>query len=210
MKYIKMLALAAVAAGALMAFIGAGTASASVICSTTVDPCPSAQKWPSGTTIDFSIVKGGTATLKEPGPEGEVLDTCTESTVHGFLTNGDATKTANGPVKKEGLTWGGCTKPTATTAGGTLEIHKIAGTSNGTLTASGFKVTVLVFGFIDCEYEVAENTDIGTVTEGKPAVFHAAAVTVKTKGFGCPEQGEWSATYTLTSPANTTLSVSAS
>jgi hypothetical protein len=206
MKYVKMLALAAVAAGALMAFIGAGTASASVLCSTTTNPCTS--PW-AKQSLDFSIAAGGTATLKEPGVGGEVLDTCTESTVQGTVTNGDATKTANGPVSKTNLTWGKCTKTTATTAGGTLEVHNIAGTSNGTVTGSGFKVTVLVFGFIDCEYEVGEGTDIGSIAEGNPAVFTAAAITVKTKGFGCPEEGEWSAKYTLTEP-NTTLSVSAS
>jgi hypothetical protein len=207
MRSIKTLALAAVAAGALTAFIGAGTASASVLCSTTTDPCTS--PW-AKQSLDFSIAPGGTATLKEPGAGGEVLDTCSGSTVEGTVTNGTATVTAQALVKKEGQNWLECTKPTATIAGGTLEIHKIAGTSNGTVTGSGFKVTVLVFGFIDCEYQVGEGTDIGSITEGKPAVFTAAAVTVKTKGFGCPEEAEWSATYTMTAPSNTTLSVSAS
>src|SRR4051794_10854857 len=174
MRSIKTLALAAVAAGALMALIGAGTASASKLCSTTTDPCTS--PWASPTTLDFSIASGNSAVLKEPGAGGEVLDTCTTSTVKGAVTNGSATVTANSPVSQANLTWSGCTKTTATTAGGTLEIHKIAGTSNGTVTASGFKVTVLVFGFIDCEYETGANLDVGTVTEGKPASFQTVAV----------------------------------
>jgi hypothetical protein len=201
-----MLAVAAVAAGALMALIGAGSASASVLCSTTTDPCTS--PW-ANQSLDFSIASGGTAILKEPGPGGAVLDTCNISTVKGTFTNGNATITANGPVSQTNLTWGGCTKTTATTAGGTLEVHKIAGTSNGTVTGSGFKVTVLVFGFIDCEYEPA-STDLGKITEGKPASFQAVAIMVKTKGFGCPENAEWTAAYTQTEPSNTTLSISAS
>jgi hypothetical protein len=207
MKYLKMLALAAVAAGALMAFIGAGTASASKLCSTTTDPCTS--PW-ANQTLDFSIAPGGTSVLKEPGAGGEVLDTCSQSTIEGALTNGDATKTANVFVTKANLTWAGCTKTTQTTAGGTLEIHKIAGTSNGTVTGSGFRKTYLVFGFIDCEYEVGEGLDIGTITEGKPANLQVKSATVKSKGFGCPEEAVWSAEYTLTAPGNTTLSVSAS
>jgi hypothetical protein len=154
MRSIKTLALAAVAAGALTAFIGAGTASASKLCSTTTDPCTS--PWANGTTLDFSIASGGTATLKEPGVGGEVLDTCSSSTVKGTVTNGTATETVNGVVLLPNFTWGECTKATATTAGATFAIHKIAGTSNGTVTASVFKVTVLVFGFIDCNYELPE------------------------------------------------------
>jgi len=206
MKYVKMLALAAVAAGALMAFIGAGTASASVICSTATNPCTS--PWPK-TTVDFSLTPGTSANLKEPGPEGSTLDTCKASTVKGTLTNGSNTATANGPVEKANLTWGSCTFPTSTLAGGTLEVHALAN-GNGTVTGSGFEVTIQTFLFGSCVYTAGENNDLGTLTEGKPAVFHAEAVVNKKSGF-CPgSTAEWSATYTLTEPTETTLYVSGS
>jgi hypothetical protein len=208
MRYLKVCGLAVAVAGALMAFIGVGTASASVVCSATEDPCSLGNRWANG-TLDFSLTSGTSAQLKEPGAGGEVLNTCTGSTVKGTLENGSSTATAKGAVVKANLTWTGCSVPTSTTAGGTLEVHKIAGTSNGTVTGSDFKVTFHVLGS-DCEYEVAEGTDIGTIKEGKPAVFHAEAVTVKTKGFNCPEEGEWSATYTLTEPKEKTLSIAAS
>jgi hypothetical protein len=206
MKYVKMFALAAVAAGALMAFIGASSASASVLCSTTADPCPSTQKWPSS-VLEFTLSTGTSANLKEPGAGGETIDTCTGSSVKGTLTNGSSTVTANGPISKENLKWNPCTFKTETIAGGTLEVHKIAGTSNGTVTGSGFEVTVLAFGIFTCTYKTGAGKDLGTLTEGKPAVFHAETV-FPASGI-CPES-EWSATYTLTSPSNTTLSVSAS
>jgi hypothetical protein len=216
MKYAKMLALAAVAAGALMAFIGAGTASATVLCSTTVEPCPAGQKWAANTVIDFSIPSGSSASLVDT--TGEELDTCSTSTVEGKLTNaGSSTETATGELSPKegslnntGLTWGSCTFPTKTiSATGKLEIHKIAGTSNGTLTSdSTFEVTINTIFFGSCIYGVTAGTDLGDLTEGNPAVFHANAVAEKFSGsnLACPSTSRWTATYNLTSPA-TTLSV---
>jgi hypothetical protein len=57
MKYLKILGLAAVAAAAVMSIAGAGSASATVLCSTTADPCPAGQKWPT-LVVDFTISPG--------------------------------------------------------------------------------------------------------------------------------------------------------
>ena len=229
MRYVKTLALAAVAAGALMAFIGAGTASASVICSTTADPCPNGQAWPNGTVIDFSLKSGTKAKLVTT--ENEVLDECSTSTVKGDITNtGSSTATVTGTITE--LTWGGpCTFPTVTLHKGCLEVHKIAGTSNGTVTSDpcdpvegkeNTEVTINTFFFGSCIYGVAAGKSIGEITEGKyepkkegeptPPHFTANAVATKLSGsnFACPETSKWTATYVLTSPEKTTLSVSAS
>lgn len=40
MKYVKTLGCAAMAAMALMVFLGAGTASGTVLCKTAASPCP--------------------------------------------------------------------------------------------------------------------------------------------------------------------------
>src|SRR5215475_12708641 len=120
MKYAKMLALAAVAASALMAFIGAGTASATTLCSTTVEKCPEAQKVTG--VLDFSLTKETSANLVETGAEPKTLDTCKASTVKGTITNsGGATSTPSGPVEE--LTWSSCTFPTKTITKGGLEVH---------------------------------------------------------------------------------------
>jgi hypothetical protein len=204
MKYAKMLALAAVAAGALMAFIGAGTASATVLCSTTVEPCPAGQKVTG--TLDFSIPTGQSASLVNTA--GESLDKCSTSTVKGKISNaGSATETVTGSVEE--LTWGSCTFPTNTLTKGKLEVHKIAGTSNGTVTADGtFEVTINTVFFGSCIYGVTSGVDLGEITEGNPAVFHANAVAEKFSGsnIACPETSKWTATYNLTTPA-TTVSV---
>lgn len=210
MKYLKMLGLAAVAAAALMAFVGAGTASASVICSTTTTPCGS--PWANGTVMEFSLV--GTAKLTGAGV---TLDTCTGGGVKGKLTNGSSTTTASGAI--ESLTWGPCTSTTDTTQLCSLEVHNISGTSNGTVTAGGSKackVTINTPLFGSCVYSTGTSAiDLGTLTEGKSsgntpdATLHVNTTVVLDSG-PCPSTAGWEATYVLTAPTNTTLSVSAS
>jgi len=206
MRYAKMLALAAVAAGALMAFIGAGTASATVLCSTTKEPCPKTQDVPAGTV--FHLTNTGTTLLTDT--TGEPLDTCTISTVKGKTTN------TGGPLETvllgvEKLLWEGCTFPTKTLKATDLEIHKIAGTSNGTVTAGGtFEVTINTVFFGSCIYGVTKGVSIGELTEGKPAIFHANnALAEKFSGssLACPETSLWTSTYTVTEPKETTISV---
>jgi hypothetical protein len=229
MKYVKMLALAAVATGAMMAFIGAGSASASVICSTTKDPCPKTQDWPANTVLDFSLKSGTSAKLVNTA--GETLDNCTSSTVKGKITTTGggtgATETVTGSISE--LTWGGCTFTTTTITKACLEVHQIAGTSNGTVTADecnathgsepSTNVTINTVLFGSCIYTVTAGKSIGDISEGKDqasgapvSTFTANAVATKVTGsnFACPETSKWTATYVLTEPKGTTLSVSSS
>lgn len=212
MKHLKMLALAALAAGALMTLIGAGTASATVICSTTADPCPAGQKGPAGTKLDFSLAAGTSSNWQETAEGGgETLDTCKSSTVEAEITNaGSATQTVTGPITK--LTWGTCAFPTTTTLKGKPEVHRIGGTSNGTVTADGeSRWTTNTNFFGSCIYTVPSGNSIGDITEGNPAVFHVNAVVRQvSENLVCPTTATWTATYTLTEPSSTTLSISSS
>lgn len=87
MNYLKMLGLAAVAVAALTAFLGAGTASATVICKTepTAGVCPEGWDYSAGTKGKASLEKGTTAILRSTA--GSIEDTCTESTVEGTSEN---------------------------------------------------------------------------------------------------------------------------
>lgn len=218
MKYLKMLGLAAVAAAALMAFVGAGTASAKegVLCSTTSNPCNS--KWAANTVLDFSLKTGTSAVLTNEA-NGEVLDTCKGSgtTVQGKLTaNPNATGTATGEITS--LQWKECTFTTTTVAGfnGALTVERIAGTSNGTVRADGeTRVTINTVLFGSCVYGVTSGAHLGVITEGKgtAATFKAEkakASRLTGSAFACPEKSLWTAEYVLTSPSETTLSVSSS
>ena len=205
MKHVKMLGLAT-AALALTAIIVACSASATVLCSTAADPCPVGQNWPVGTALDLSATKD----IVMVGTNGEELDKCSTSTIKGKLTNaGNSTSTLTASIEE--LTWGSCTFPTKTLTMGALEIHKIAGTSNGTVTADGaFEWTTNTVFFGSCLYGFTAGKDIGTITEGNPAAITINTVVEKFSGsnFACPETLKMAGTYTLTSPAGTTLSVS--
>ncbi len=207
MKYVKMLGLAAVAAMALMAFVGAGTASATVLCKTTLTTgCAAAgQDYPAGTKIHAT--SEGSAVLETTG--GVVLDTCTGSTVKGKTSNtGGASETVSGPIEE--LAWGACSRTTNTLKLGSLEVHHIAGTDNGTLTATGgIEVTILtIFG--TCTFGTGANLDIGRVTGGAPATIDTDKTVVpKIAGnAACPAHGVWNANFIVTEP--TPLYVAAS
>jgi hypothetical protein len=196
MKHVKMLGLAAVAAAALMAFIGAGTASAR-LCSTATNPCSS--PWATPTAMEFSLKSGTSAKLTTT--EGSTLDTCTASTVSGSLTSNSAgSTTSTGTISS--ITWGGCTVTTDTIKPGALQVHAEGGGA-GTVTADAtIEVTVNVFS--SCNYGVNSGTSLGTISEGtgSAAVFTANAVAKKLNGgFLCPETTKWVAEYVLEKPS---------
>jgi hypothetical protein len=191
MKHVKIFGLAAVAAMALMAFIGASTASATALYS-------GATKLGAGTEIQATLT--GTSTLTTT--ENVVLDTCTGGEVKGTTSNaGGAAETVKGTVATSGLTWTGCTEPTVTLAGGSLEIHHIAGTSNGTLTGSGFEVTISTTVFGSCIFTLTAGTHLGTLTGSTTsnAVMNINAVAARKSGL-CPSTAKWVGTYKVTKP----------
>ncbi len=101
--------------------------------------------------------------------------------------------------------------PTKTVLKGGLKVAKIAGMSTGADLADGItEVTINTILFGSCIYTVQTGKSMGDLTEGKPATFHINAVVHKTEGSAasCPITGIFTATYTLTEPKETTLSVS--
>jgi hypothetical protein len=199
MKYLKILGLAAVAAMAMMAF--AGSASATELKSGGT----AGTKLGVGATLEASLEKS--AILATTG--GTTLATCTTASVKGSIGNaGGAGATVTGPVTKENLTWApkgaGCTNTTHTIEGGELEIHGIAGSHNGTLTAKKFQVTVDgIFG-VSCIFTAGTGTHMGTLTGAATATGHAVmdinATVTKTPGSSgfCPEKAVWTGNYKVT------------
>jgi len=196
MKYLKTLGLAALAAMAVMAFVGAGTASATVLEN-------GSTKLGTGTTIDASLT--GSATLTTT--EGTVLDTCKAGTVKGKITNaGSSTSTVTGAIEE--LTWTECTEPTVTLNKGGLEIHHITGTSNGLVTSipnpdtgavSEVTINTTIFG--SCIFTIPNGAGIGTLTGTTSgfATFHINAVATRKSGL-CPASAIWKGTYLVTEP----------
>jgi hypothetical protein len=204
MKHVKLLGLAVLAGALLMAIVGSGTAiGATNFCTTQESPCPEANRWAAGTTLDFTVKSGTSAALVTT--TGEALDTCTGGTVKGKMEKAE-------PVTDsiESLTWTGCTFPTTTTKLGKLEVTNSATAHNGTVKAdSEIGVTINGGFFGSCIYGVTAGTDLGELKEGKPATFVANAVAERLTGsaLACPETAKWTAEYTLTEPSAKTLSV---
>jgi hypothetical protein len=202
MKYLKMLGLAAIAAMGLMAFVGAGSASATVLCTTTTTPscvnsATEVDKYAAGTVIDATLKNGGSATLTSSS--GGTIATCTGGTVKGKISNaGSAAATVSGNI--ESLTWTGCSQTTHTVANGSLEIHHVSGTHNGTVTGNGSQVTVAIFG-TSCTYGTGEGTHLGTLTGGTEPILKIATTVSRTAGgFLCPLTAGWDAEYVVTEP----------
>jgi hypothetical protein len=205
MKYLKMIGLAAVAAMACMAFFGASSASATVLCTTTSTPC--GEKWHID-TVEASVKTGASAILRSTGGALEATCGTGSASVATKVATGSSTTTPVGSVAKAGLTWSNCTNTTHTLAGGELEVHHIAGTDNGTVTAKGFEVTV-VLSSVSCTYGAQGGIDLGTLTGGHSATLHITAVVNKVAGsFLCPADSVWEGDYTVTNHTNVFVTAS--
>jgi hypothetical protein len=192
MKYSKMLALAVVAVGALIAL--AGTASATVLCKTTSTPC--GEKWHSG-TIAF-LHSGESVTISETG--GKVLATCTEGALK-YTTQSEGSSAETVVAELEGPNFfGGCTKQPYLLARGVIEIHHIAGTDNGTVTAKGLDLTLEVLTmlgqYVSCTYTSGESIDFGTLKGAETPELEVNATFSKKEGsFLCPGDVVWRGRY---------------
>ncbi|HET9396569.1 MAG TPA: hypothetical protein VFO36_10970 [Nitrospiraceae bacterium] len=200
MKYLKMLGLAAVAAAALMAFVGAGTASATTL------TAPEGTQVPAGTLI---TAEAETHVTLHP-PFGSI--TCAKSHVEGKTSNaGSATETVKGNIST--LSFGECNATVTVLKAGSLEIHTDPegqpANGNGILTSSGAEVTVVYLGF-HCIFST-NNTNIGTVTgytnanttSKEHATFDISATIPRTGGSSgafCGSTAQWTGAYTITTP----------
>ncbi|MGN6254285.1 MAG: hypothetical protein ACTHO8_04805 [Solirubrobacterales bacterium] len=201
MKYLKMLGLAAIAACALMAFVGAGSASATTL--TCTEPAGTKITCPKGTEIH--AVSEGKAVLDAPFGNIEC-----ESTVTGKTSNtGSSTETVKGPI--ESLTFTNCGNDTVTVLKkGELEIHTFPNEKEweegkGTLTSTGTEVTVIHLG-VHCIYTTSA-TDIGTLTGSKqtgatPTLDISATIprTGGNSGAFCGTSAPWTGSYKVTTP----------
>jgi hypothetical protein len=196
MKYLKMFGLAAMAATALMAFVGAGTASATVLCKNNLNTEKCSEPYPAGTKIEATSI--GTAKLDTSFKTIE----CNKVSGSGKLLQAGSSTTT--PVGGEGtVTFSECNCEVKVLKTGTGEIHHIAGTDNGTLTSTGAEATVscsTIFGTVHCIY-ASNNTDAGTLTGGNPAKEKVTMEVPRLPTSGlCSEQATVTAEYEVTSP----------
>jgi len=214
MKHVRIVGLAVVAAAALMALVGASTASATVLCKTipagspTGTTCPAGWALQAGDKIHATLTTGtdGTLTTNETFKPNI---TCKKTTIEVEITaEGSATATARGNVTA--LTIEECGEnEVKTLTKGSVEIHWIEGTHNGTLTGTGTEITTVtpsIFGNIHCIY-TTNATDLGTLTGGTTASMRAESVPIPKLATSslCPTAPTWDATYTITTPDTLTV-----
>jgi hypothetical protein len=196
MKHLKILGLGLMAAAALMAFVGAGTASATVLSNATGN-------MKVGEEIHAVIEPGTTAELEA----GFITVTCTAGTIKGTISNaGSNTTTVSGTTSA--VTFSSCNCEPITVTNGSLEIHYISGTK-GTLTASGFTATVpcnTIFGKVTCKYITGNNKDMGILTgskeTGATATMDVETALTREEGSSelCNASATWKAKYIVTTP----------
>ena len=189
MKHVKMLSLTAIAAAALMAFVGASTASTANLYSTGV-------KLPLGTSIHATLQAGSTAILSTTDGSS-IFNTCSASTVEGEVdSTGGATVTGN----IDALTWGPtCSVTTDTLTNGTLHVD-----SAGTVRGTGSVVTWNIG--VSCRYGTGGGTILGTLNTGKHAI-NAVINEQEPKAFLCADTTRLTASYTVTAPHDLTAGV---
>jgi hypothetical protein len=187
MRLLKMLGLAMVAAAAVTAFLGAGTASA-VLCKVNQSPCSAGNQYPVPTTI---LVKSSAVKLT-----GSINVLCeSEATLKHEKTEGSkllGTITA--------LTWPHCTEgcseaTTTSVPPGTFD-DEATGGGNGKLLA--LNVTVLLKGCpfgIECTAKAINGTTFLTLDGGAigSTALGLASTEVSVSGGGglCGTKGKW-------------------
>lgn len=201
MKWIKNLILAAIAAAAFMAFLGAGTASATQLCAT------------SGAGTECA----GTGKFEY---SGNITGTSTNATLATNLANvvcddSHTTIVANSstgaPILGEvtALSFTGCrTEVTLVPCTVTVKNLPYSGSLEGkTLTvtdAVGAGAKVVCGEVISCEF-LTKSANLA-ITNGSPTVAVAKEVALSHEtGAICPSTATWSATYSVTSPTGLTV-----
>jgi hypothetical protein len=188
MKYVKMLALAAAAAGVLMAFVGTSTSSALVWCTENKNPCPKAK------TVLFiheSRVKPGKLVAGST-----TLDECQG----GDLETSEAKQGSGSPITAAiaVFVWGECTKTTDTLSNGSIEITE-APENKGTVVLHETSFTAnTIFG--SCTYGAGNATDVGTLESvGEEAFMTMNASLAKVAGSAfCPATVNWQEKWKIT------------
>jgi hypothetical protein len=205
MKQIKIMGLCLVAALAVMALVGAASASAAetTLCKTehANSVCPQAEHYNSGTSITGT--NSGNAVLTTSGGFINPTVTCTKSTV-----GGKTTATGGNPLTGSittftftGCSWsGGSCTVTSVNTPYSAGIEWTSG-QDGTFTAGssgkgepGASVTCEGIA-LTCTY----TKEVSLEAEGgKPAKIYAKNESLKISGgFGCPTEAHWTATYTV-------------
>ena len=205
MKYVKTLAVSATVAAALIAVLGSGTASATVLCKNNGNTAACSEPFPATTLIEAQAT---TFSFMEPMKTGLPGVECEKAAIGGRTENqGSSTATVNLPDtannEKLIVTFEKCSCEVKVVTPGDLELHHIVTTDNATVTSTGLEITTgcsTIFGPVHCIFKT-NKTDLGTLKGGNPAKLqiNASLEGVTTAGL-CTNEVSWLVEYELTTP----------
>jgi hypothetical protein len=193
LRYLKTFGLAAVAAMALMAFAGAGTASATEICTANSFPCPAGSQ-----ITELQLSKDPNTTPVLENTEGSIEDTCSGATAEGAVTQGSSTKTPRSLVL---FFYFSCTNTTIVnnTVVCEVEFHGRSGSVNATVTTRGCTFTIVIFG-VNCRYGGGAGITLGEFVGGttKTIAVNTVVEGIDSNSFLCPVTLRWTGSYIVT------------
>jgi hypothetical protein len=195
MKFLKMLGTSALAAAALLAFVGISTAT--VACKNNANTSECTERWPKGTELKTQLRKGTKARLET---SFKIIECGTASATGELTSEGSATSTAQGTGTG---TYSECNCEVKVLKTGTLEAHWLSGTDNAEVKSNGAEVTVncsTIFGNVHCIY-VSENNSAGVIFGGSPPIikFELNVPRLSTNAL-CDEEARLKAEFEVLSP----------
>jgi hypothetical protein len=212
LKYSKIVGLAVLAAVAMTAFVGSGTAAGNAICKTNTTPCPEESMYKPNDVIEATAVNTVITALPEV--------TCTDAFTKVKVTKtGSATENVTGEVTA--FSFSGCKvdvlfTPSCTVSSENLPYHaEVLGSGAGaSLTLSkgpsGKEPSAMVTcaGIIACTFS-SPDFNLALVG-GNPGTVLANEEELKIAegGFGCPEEGLFDADYKAIGANTSTFVVS--
>jgi hypothetical protein len=182
MRYLKMLGVAALAAAALAAIAGGGTASANEVCTILENPCTKNRV----TSLHETLKTGTTARIEDTS--GNLVATCTSVT---RLTEVEKQGIGVKPVifKETSTVFGTvgtpCTFPISTPKNGKASLTE-GSSGETTETSSESEITVNTALFGSCVYGTGSGVDMGTISSGGNTLITNAVLTKVSGGFACP------------------------
>jgi hypothetical protein len=191
MKHLKCLGLAALAAMALTAFLGAGTASATTLQA-------GGKNLPAGSEF-ITTLKAGTSSIMKDS-SGTTTDTCTQSENRNKTTNETGAKVISTVTFQQ---TSGCSHTVKVLKTGSGTIEWTSGI-NGSVTAAESEVTVVSTAFgASAVCKTGAGTPIGTLTGAKEG--HATMDVNAKISCGILGTATLTSTYTVTSPTALTV-----
>jgi hypothetical protein len=198
MKYVKMASIA-MAAMLLTALLGAGSASATVLCKKYQLEC--LEPWG---LIEITASLKSKTSVEVKDIHGTLLNTCTGSTIKSETENAGGNEGEPVTGVNEAETFTGCTHTMTVLEKGNFEVRYLGPTTRGTLLFSNDNVTVEEFG-VTCSYGSGVEDEVGMLEADESTSYGEADIVeaefTKVAGsFLCPPVVFWSGEYLITEP----------